>query len=247
MKILRISICLIVCLVFIFGGCQKEQGDTIGDTSQNDHKEPDDGTDKGLSDYQDLITDLYIEVRSAEALAKMREMASCSDEKLLKEYLQTSGSGAMTKEELEQFIKLIDTIPYVSLIEGELTWACHQIGESIDTGKPYNILSISTIADNGEWVRIEYHLDSLDSKDKIANELKETDASAVLAKPVQSKDKKVTVYTEIRRVQTAGKSIWWAVDIDGIFARIIYSTENMDAVKTESVFSNCTVTNFDTQ
>lgn len=246
MKILRISICLIVCLVFIFGGCQKEQGDTIGDTSQNDHK--DSIGDTSQNDHEEPpMYDLHVEVHSAEELAKMREMASCSDEKLLKEYLQTSGSGARTKEELDQFIKLIDTIPYVSLIEGELTWACHKIGESIDTGKPYNILSISTIADNGEWVRIEYHLDSLDSKDKIANELKETDASAVLAKPVQSKDKKVTVYTEIRRVQTAGKSIWWAVDIDGIFARIIYSTENMDAVETESVFSNCTVTNFDTQ
>ena len=210
-------------------------------------KEPDDGTDKGLSDYQDPITDLYIEVRSAEALAKMREMASCSDTKLLEEYLQASESGARTKEELEQFIKLIDTIPYVSLIEGELTWACHQIGESIDTGTPYNILSISTKAENGEWVRIEYQLDSMDTSDKIANALENMDASAVLVKPIQSKDKNVTVYTEIRKEQTAGKSIWWTVDIDGIFARIIYSTKNMDAVETESVFSNCTVTNFDTQ
>ena len=191
--------------------------------------------------------DLYVEVHSAEELSKMREMIGSSDEIALEEYLKTSPSGAKSREDIENFIKLVDTIPYVSLIEGELTWACHKIGESIDTGKPYNILFIATQADNGEWVRIEYHLDSLKSSDKLTNELKETDVSAVLAKPVQSKDKKVTVYTEIRRVQTAGKSIWWAVDIDGIFARIIYSTENMDAVKTESVFSNCTVTNFDTQ
>lgn len=231
MKIMRISICLLICMVFVFTGCQQKKTNSTDDTTQNMYKEP--------PEY-----DLYIEVHSEQELSQMREMIGNSDEKALEEYLKTSPNGAKSREDIENFVKLVDTVPYVSLIEGELTWACHKIGESIDTGKPYNILSIATTADNGEWVRIEYHLHSLESADALTNELKETDASAVLARPVQSKDKKVTVYTEIRRVQTAGKSIWWTADIDGIFARIIYSTENMDAVKTESVFSNCTVTGF---
>ncbi len=216
---------------FLLVGCQKGSDNSTDVESQNTYKDP--------------TTDLYIEVHGAGELAKMREMANCSDAKLLEDYLQTSGSGARSKEELAQFIKLVDTVPYVSMIEGDLTWICHNVGKSIDTGKPFDILSVAIESENGEWVRIEYNLQVSDASEKITNELKEMDASLVLTKPIQSKDKKITVYAENRRVQEAGKSIWCTADIDGMFARIIYGTEKMDTVKTQSVFSNCSVTDIE--
>ena len=243
MKILKISICLVVCMAFLLVGCQQKQDNSIDNVTQNENKEPVDDTTE--DEDKEPVDDLYIEIRSAGELAKMREMANCSDAKLLEDYLQTSGSGARSKEELEQFIKLIDTVPYVSMIEGDLTWICHNVGKSIDTGKPFDILSVAIESENGEWVRIEYNLLVSDVSEKITSELKEMDASLVLTKPIQSKDKKITVYAENRKVQTAGKSIWWTVDIDGIFARIIYGTDKMDTVKTQSVFSNCSVTDIE--
>ena len=223
MKHLKISLLLLVCISLMLVGCQSQ-------------------IDGGTSDKQNDDTNLVlgepgpsISVRSIAALEEMRKMISCTDEKELKQYLQSvEGGGANSKEDLEKFIKLVDAIPYIPLIDGDISWINCSSGISEDTGKQTSVLFVTTKSQSGEWIRFEYNLMAVDASATIDEKLSQMSETEILIKPIQSKDKKLTVYSESRDEQT----IVWTVNIDGVFARVIYHTNTPDEVNASDMFSN---------
>ena len=243
MKMLRLFFSMLVCTAFLITGCQEQNSDL--NDKDDESKESEVLTDDAVVEDQDEpISDMCIEIRSASELEKMREMANNTDNKALEAYFQSSTSGVKSKEELVQFVDLVDSVPYISILEGDLTWIRRSSGTSIDTGEPYDILYISITSPDGEWIRIEYDLRVKGDVAKAIEEgIKQNTITGALHEPMKSKDKKVVVYAENRRAQTGGKTIWWTANIDGVYARIIYSTDKMETIDTKELLSKCKVVN----
>lgn len=187
---------------------------------------------------QERITDPLsqsFEIRSLEELNRMREMAECKDEAQLEEYVQSiKASGIMSKDDLLAFVKIIDSLSHVSLLDGKVTWICFSRGISEDTGKETAIVYIATESANGDWTRIEYLLSVKDASKKIADEIALMGEDAALATPVKTADEGLTLHAETRKAHPSGTGtmILWYGEADGIFTRIHYYTntpENIDA------------------
>jgi hypothetical protein len=187
----------------------------------------------------------YIGVRSLAELEIMREMVNSNDADAVEQYLRSvEGGGAHSKKDLKQFLSIVDSAPYAVLIEGDITWISYSVGQSIDTGKDYKMLFITTEASNGDWVRIEYNLLEKDVATNI-NAAVEATSNSLLSQPMQSSDKKVTLYTETREPHPSGTgtTIVWIAEIDGVYARIVYYTVyDEDAVTTTDVCDRMYVT-----
>lgn len=214
----KLIITLFVCIALLLTGCQ--QGQETEPPKSNDPKDKTtQDSDSENHDSNDPPTPLLlIDVRSLAQFDQIRENISSPD---------------TWDKDLEDFVKLVDSIPYVSAIDAKITWINRRINYSIDTGRLYSILYISATAENGDWMRIEYDLLASEASQKIGFWTQ----AEIFPEPVQSKDKKLTVYAEYRKQ----KSIVWFVDIDGFAARIVYHTDDFDAVTAESMFSNCVV------
>lgn len=186
-----------------------------------------------------------IGVRSLAELETMREMAVSKDKTAVEQYLRSvEGGGADSQKDLKQFLSIVDSTPYVALIEGEITWISHSAGHTIDTEKAYQVLYVSTEAKNGDWVRIEYDLLTTDVAGKIDAAVK-TATDSLLSRPLQSGDKKVTLYTETREAHPSGTGdiITWIADIDGIYARIVYYVSDADSVVTADICKQIEIAN----
>lgn len=175
------------------------------------------------------------DIRSLEELNRMREMAECKDEAQLEEYVQSiKASGIMSKDDLLAFVKIIDSLSHVSLLDGKVTWICFSRDISEDTGKETAIVYITTESANGDWTRIEYLLSVKDASKKIADEIAFLGEDAALAAPVKTADERLTLHAETRKAHPSGTGtmILWYGEADGIFTRIHYYTntpENIDA------------------
>ena len=118
-KYLISVLCITIILSAILTGCQTSSGN-ITDTSSNTSVEQ---NPNGTTDPSDELPNKYIAVRSVSELERMRGMSFCKDEATLNDYLITvEGGGAESKEDLTTFVSLSDSIPYVKLIDGEITF-----------------------------------------------------------------------------------------------------------------------------
>ena len=176
-----------------------------------------------------------IEVRSIEELETMRQMATSSDRAAVEEYLR-SVSGADDQKDLIRFLALVDSVPYPVILEGDITWISYSFGQSIDTGKEYNILFVTTEAENGDWVRVEYNLLEDDVAAMIDASV-QTTPDSLLPQPLQSSDKKMSIHTETREAHPSGTGtiITWGANIEGTYAKIVYFVSGEDSVETSEV------------
>ena len=63
-----------------------------------------------------------ISLQSLAELENMREMVACEDEQALLDYLHSIvGGGAQSRQDLIDFLHLVDNTPYVQMIDGEIT------------------------------------------------------------------------------------------------------------------------------
>ena len=176
----------------------------------------------------------------------MRQMTVCDNEEQLDKYLQSiSNFGIHSKEDLLTFVKLIDSLPHISFLDGNITWICFSHSISQDTGKETIVVYVATESPSGDWTRVEYILSVTDINKKISEESISIDASNLLKAPIKSLDGKLTLHTETRELHPSGKGtmINWIGEANGIFTRIYYYTGNPKNVKTENLLNNLSVSN----
>ena len=167
-----------------------------------------------------------ISLRSMEALALMREMIMCEDEEAVQEYLRgIEGGGADDKQDLVDFVALVDGTPYAWLVQGEVTWLHYQNAVSVDTNEPYEIFYVSVEAENGDWMRVEY---LLNVEDPLMDFLLEVEQAVgdrnVLPTAAQSADGRMKMYFETREPHPSGTGetvTWWGL-MDDKSVRITY-------------------------
>lgn len=181
-----------------------------------------------------------INLESLEELEIMREMIACEDEQALYEYLHSiPGGGAQSRQDLIDFVNLVEHTPYACLIDGKITWLNYK-GSS---DKQNEVLYVTVKAPNGEWVRCGY-LFSVENVSKQMNKVKrEIGRDNCLSSPLSTGDGRLTLYTETREPHPTyeGDLIeWWGV-LDGIVVEIAYYVADMDAVDTVALLNSLNI------
>lgn len=181
-----------------------------------------------------------IGVRSMAQLNEMREMVSCADEEKLNEYLRSvEGGGARTREDLVAFLNLIDYLPVLELLKGDITWINH--GKDIAGNES---VVISTQGENGDWTRVEYLAWGNGVNDEI--EFRKDNGyfeNSVIDTPIYFCDGRIAVYSEIRDAHPSGNgyTVTWTIVVNGILANVVYYSEEIDDISAESVFADVTI------
>ena len=166
-----------------------------------------------------------IQVHSLAELETLKQMLKESDEKV--DLNGTFGQFA-TREDYEMFVKLYETLPKLSLMEGEVTWIC-QYGEEE--------LMITTKNENEEWFRVEYQLKATD-----ISELNLRKDAISFEKSITTGDNRLTVYKEQRTVREDGMEvIEWVAKLDDMPVYVVYCANNSPTVTAQSLFSELTV------
>lgn len=192
----------------------ESQGTTSDPNDQTVEETQDQTTeDPGVTDPPQ--SQASISLRNMAALAEMREVIASEDEELLKEYLSSiEGSGITGKQDLLDFVALVDKIPYAWLIEGEVTLIEYLRSTNEGTGQADELLCVTVQATNGEWIEYEYHLSEQDELQFLIQAEHEIGDRNTLPVSVQSADARMELYLETREPHTSGKGetlTWWGV------------------------------------
>lgn len=170
-------------------------------------------------------------------LEEMRGMAVCTDEDVLQAYLDgIKGMGASSRGDLTAFLELLDSLPYLPVLEGEIT--------SIQYTPEWQLMEIVTEAANGDWVRLSYYL----AVDEVHAEIEawkeqEPDNETFLPEPFVCCGGRVEVWREVRVAEPGMFLLYWDIEADGYPVRVNYCPADLDAdrVVLKDLFSNLTV------
>lgn len=185
-----------------------------------------------------------ISIQSLEEFEEMKAMVTESDQNQLNKYLQRFNGSGIEKNDLETFVALVESIPYINLIDGKISWISYSTGTSQDTGLTHKVLYVTAKASNGDWVRLEYLLSEKDVAGKIAKESAEEKDTSLITTPIRNQDGKITLHTETREKHPSdpGDVISWVANVDGIFTRVTYYTTNASKVDTASLLGELQIT-----
>ena len=212
------------------------------ETNQSENTE----TDDRLTVTEEPPETRMIEIKSLDKLSEMRKMSVCNDDATLAQYIQSiSATGIQNKGELTAFVKLVDSLPNISILDGSVTWIRLMQGIAQDTGKEFTVLYVATEAENGDWTRVEYVLSAADVSREIFNEKISIGENSLLVSSVKNSDGDLTIHTETRNPHPSGTGtmIQWVGEVKGIFTRIYYySTGDAANVNTGNIFSNLHIT-----
>lgn len=223
------------------------QSDTKMENNQNDTEtDPNkqitsNSNSNDKSSTSEPLPSQSIEVQGLEKLNEMREMLLCDDETRLEQYIQSvANSGVQSKDDLFAFVKIIDSLPQIPILDGNISWICFSHSISEDTGKKTNVVYITTEAANGDWTRVEYVLSVTDVSQKISEEKLSIGEGFTLNSPIKNSEGNLTLHAEARNPHPSGKGtmIQWIGDVDGIFTRIYYFTNTPENVEAGSLFNN---------
>lgn len=190
-----------------------------------------------------------VSVNSVDELSAMRDAVNTKNTNELKAY--AASLGLESEQMILDFLDILDSLPDVKLIDGEICYISYQIhtvfeqdddGNYNNTTKNVERMYISTVAPNGNWVRLGYWLNQ--SEEAIEDAVKNSDwKDYLLEKPTVSKDGRITVYCERRRAgsTTEGVRIDWLANIDGYMVNIVYFVDNADTITAHSVFSSFSI------
>ena len=183
-----------------------------------------------------------IGLRSLAQLDEMREMILCTDEEKLDQYLRSiEGAGAKSREDLVSFLNMVDSLPILEILEGDITWISHQ---NITTDGGNDVVFITTRNANGDWTRVEYLVWVKDVDAAI--EFREAHGEfedSTMEGPIQSEDGRITVYAQVKRPHRSGIGyiVTWTVVVDGILARVVYYSEEVDDIHAADIFDDLTI------
>lgn len=233
------TLVLTVLLLIVLAGCQSNN------TNEYDRNS---GSEETISTQQpdNSVPPKYIGVRSLAQLNEMRLMLQRSDEELTSYLLSVEGGGADSREDIENFIDLIDSLPVLELIDGDITWIAHCYNQDLLTGEKHDgVVYISTTDSNGDWTRIEYLLAAKD----VSGELEKLRADgqfdkSTISDVVQNKNGRVKVFSEVKEAHSSGDgdTVEWILTIDNTLARMIYYTSDSSEVGASSAFESINLT-----
>ena len=237
-------IALMVLLMIVLIGCQSNN------TSEEDHNGNSE-TATGAQQLNHSEPPKSIGVRSLEQLDEMRMMSKHSDEELAAYLLGIEGGGADSREDIENFLDLIESLPVLELINGDIIWIAHSYEQTLLTGeKQDGVVYISTMSSNGDWTRIEYLLSVKD----VSGELEKRRADgqfdqSTIFDAIQSKDGRVSVFSEIKEAHPSGTgdTVEWMLTVDDILVRVVYYTADSRDVQAASVFESVKLTQISTK
>ena len=161
-------------------------------------------------------------------LETMREMIACKDEQVLNEYLHNiAGGGAHSRQDLIDFVNLVESTSYVQVIDGEITGLTYY-----GTDERF---SVSAQAENGDSLMISYELGMSDVEKNMEKVARKLGKKNLLSAPLSTQDGRLTLYTETREPSSNGEVIRWQGVLDGIAVYIVYWVADADAVDTAAL------------
>lgn len=236
---------LAIVLLVTLASCKANNTDGYNYSHATEHSN---GTveSKSTEPYDHAEPPESIQVRSLEQLDEMRMMLRQTDEELDAYLLNATGGCADSKEDLVSFLDLIDSLPVLEVIEGDIIWIAHFYDQDRSTGKKQDgVVYISTMGSNGDWTRIEYLLSVKD----VSGELEKLRADgefdkSVISDVLQSNNGRVKVFSEIKKRHPNGNGdlIEWMITIDNTLARVVYYTSDSSDIQTSSVFGDISLT-----
>lgn len=219
--------CLLIAGGFWFGRLtNQETPSTIGTPTTSPL------TDSGEEEPVEAIV-----LRNLEAYEQLYNMAQTEDEEALQQYLLSiEGGGADSREDIMDFLEVVERLPIPELIDGKVIYIQYR-AEAEDA-------TITLMARDGSWIRITYYLyaDSNSLEDRYeSGEF----ADSQLDAPIYSNDNTNSVYNETRAPYPvgSGSEIVWDMQIAGVTTQIYYYTNHAETVDTQSLMQNLKLTN----
>ena len=161
-------------------------------------------------------------------LETMREMIACKDEQVLNEYLHNiAGGGAHSRQDLIDFVNLVESTPYVQVIDGEITDLTYY-----GTDERF---SVSAQAENGDSLMVSYELGMSDVEKNMEKVARKLGKKNLLSAPLSTQDGRLTLYTETREPSSNGEVIRWQGVLDGVAVYIVYWVADADAIDTAAL------------
>ena len=175
-----------------------------------------------------------IRLQSLAELDTLREMIECEDEQVLNDYLHSiTGGGAQSRQDLIDFLNLVDNTPYARFIDGEITGLTYN-----QTDKRF---SVSTEAENGESMYVSYELGMSDVEKNMEKAAGKLGRKNLLSAPLSTEDGRLTLYTETREPSSNGEVIRWQGVLDGVAVYIVYWVTDADTVDTAALLASLEV------
>ena len=186
-----------------------------------------------------------ITLRSLAELAELRQMSVNQNETELQAYLKKlEGQGAENRQDLLDFLALVDSIPVVQLMDGTVTFLSHQEGYWVSSGQYYNKVDLTLKKTTDDWIRLEYMLSVEDLSAKVA-EIKTFSGFTELSLDIviEATGDRLRVYGE-KRIPNAtgnGGKIRWFLAINGLYTEVVYHTADLRTVDTAQIFAGLSV------
>ena len=250
-RTLRI-VAIAACLALLMGACVPvgmmiaqwvgEQSGPIlpgGTSTEQESAQPGEDTTGAPDNPEPLVPGPSISLDGLQALAEMRAMIATEDEHKLAQYLSSiEGGGANDRQDLINFVALVDGTPYPWLMQGEVSGLTYQT-----TNQSESFL-VKVVAENGDWVLCEYMLSVSDAAAYLGSIKQEFSDANLLKAPVSSADGALTLHTETRETAQDGelaRIIWWG-ELCGSVVRIVCGISDADAVDTAALLRELRVT-----
>lgn len=230
----KILIVILVGGLLVLASCQSTPPARIDNTDINSD-----------SQLNERLPNEAIGIRSVEELNYMRTMLSCTDQEKWSDYLRSvEGGGAHDKQDIANFINIVDSTPYVELIEGDISWISYKKGQNLQTGKPYEVLYVTVNATDGDWVRFEYMLSIADATKEVISQAAKLPTSSVALHPISNNDKRINIYSEQREKHPSGtgETIQWIATVDGIYTNIVFYSAKEDIIDVATMVNTGIVT-----
>lgn len=172
-----------------------------------------------------------IHLQSIAELETMREMIACEDEEILNDYLHgITGGGAYSRQDLIDFLNLVDNTPYARFIDGTVT--------SLTYNEADERFTVTVDAENGESVYVSYELGMSDVEKNMEKAAGKLGRKNLLSAPLSTEDGRLTLYTETREPSSNGDVIRWQGVLDGIAVYIVYWVADADTVDTAALLDS---------
>ncbi len=137
------------------------------------------------------------------------------------------GSGVDTVEDLAAFLTLVDSLPYVELVLGNISDITH----ARDTKTEPGVVMVSEQEGSHTWARIEYNMEVSNIPAEIEKVLKNTKAKR-LDEVAQNEDGTLKIYAELVEKYSPGSRMYyrWYGELKGLFVRVSYHIAGEDTV-----------------
>ena len=241
-KILSILLCLIIVSLC---SCNTPTDNSNTDASSDiitDGSEASEKASENTNQNEAPPITYGISIDSLDELSQMREIFYCTDKEKVESTLLHWG--CYPAEELLPFLDVVDSVPYIDIIDGEITWVAYSESDIYSN----KVLNVTKTAENGDWVRISYFLQIPDGKDPMSWVTeRESRKDAVILEPIESQDKRVSLISESRYKHPVyeGDCVEWGGTVDEIAVEILYYSTKVDDIKLEEVLNSLTITSIE--